>query len=121
VENWRLTYQNAGIDCLPPKRSRRLSRETEQAIKEKKERLIKIIHETPKAYGINRASWSLQALSDAYEKVYGERASRSSISEYFIAAGYKFKKAKKSLTSNDPTYRDKLTKITSARGATPFL
>jgi transposase len=113
VENWRLTYQNAGIDQLPPKRSRRLSKETEQAIKEKKERLIKIIHEAPNAYGINRASWSLQALSDAYEKIYGERASRSSISEYFIAAGYKFKKAKKSLTSNDPTYRDKLTKITS--------
>jgi transposase len=113
VENWRLNYQNAGIDRLPPKRSRRLSKETEQATKEKKERLVKIIHETPKAYGINRASWSLQALSDAYEKVYGERASRSSISEYFIAAGYKFKKAKKSLTSNDPTYREKLTKITS--------
>jgi transposase len=113
VENWRLTYQNAGIDCLPPKRSRRLSKETEKAIKEKKERLIKIIHETPKAYGINRASWSLQALSDAYEEVCGERASRSSISEYFIAAGYKFKKAKKSLTSNDPTYREKLAKITS--------
>ena len=108
-----MTYQNAGIDRLPPKRSRRLSKETEQAIKEKKDRLIKIIHEAPNAYGINRASWSLQALSDAYEKVYGERASRSSISEYFIAAGYKFKKAKKSLTSNDPTYREKLTKITS--------
>ena len=54
VENWRLNYQNAGIDCLPPKRSRTLAKETEQAIKEKKERLIKIIHETPKAYGINR-------------------------------------------------------------------
>ena len=39
VENWRLTYQNAGIDRLPPKRSRRLSKETEQAIKEKKDRL----------------------------------------------------------------------------------
>lgn len=114
VENWCLTYLHAGIERLPLQRSRRPSRETEQAIKEKKDRLIRIIHETPKAYGINRASWSLQALSDAYEKVYGERASRSSISEYFIAAGYKFKKAKKSLTSNDPTYRDKLTKITSA-------
>jgi transposase len=113
VENWRLTYQNSGINRLPPKRSRRLSKETEQAIKEKKERLIKIIHETPKTHGINRALWSLQALSDAYEKLYGERASPSSISEYFIAAGYKFKKAKKSLTSNDPTYRNKLAKITS--------
>jgi transposase len=29
VENWRLTYQNAGIDQLPLKRSRRLSKATE--------------------------------------------------------------------------------------------
>jgi transposase len=113
VEKWCLTYQNVGIDGLPPKRSRRLSKQTEQAIVEKKDRLIKVIHQAPNAYGINRASWSLQALSDAYEKVYGERASRSSISEYFIGAGYKFKKAKKSLTSNDPAYREKLTKITA--------
>jgi len=65
------------------------------------------------AYGINRASWSLQALSEAYEKTYRESASPSSISEYFIAAGYRFKKAKKSLMSCDPTYRKKLGKITS--------
>jgi hypothetical protein len=59
--NWCLIYEHAGIDHLPLKRPRRLSKEREQAIKEKKERLIKIIHETPKAYEINRASWSLQA------------------------------------------------------------
>jgi transposase len=114
VEKWCVTYERVGIDALPSKRSRRLSEETQAVIKEKKERLIKIIHETPKAHGINRASWSLQALSEAYEKKYGECASRSSISEYFVAAGYKFKKAKKSLMSGDPTYRDKLSKITNA-------
>jgi transposase len=113
VEKWCVTYEHVGIDGLPVKRSRKLSEKSETAIKGKKERLIKIIHETPNAYDINRASWSLQALSEAYEKTYGERVSRSSISEYFIAAGYKFKKAKKSLTSSDPTYREKLSKITS--------
>jgi transposase len=113
VEKWCATYKRLGIDGLPIKRMRKLSEETQTAIKEKKERLIKIIHETPNVYGINRASWSLQALSEAFEKTYGERVSRSSISEYFIAAGYKFKKAKKSLMSGDPTYREKLNKITS--------
>lgn len=114
IQKWCLAYEQAGIDGLALKRSRRLSEKSQAAIKDKKDRLIKIIHETPKAYGINRASWSLQALSDAYEKTHGERTSRSSISEYFISAGYKFKKAKKSLTSSDPTYREKLAKITSA-------
>jgi transposase len=112
VKKWCATYERLGIDNLPVKRSRKLSEKIQAAIKEKKERLSKIIHETPNAYGINRASWSLQALSEAYEKTYGERASPSLISEYFIAAGYKFKKAKKSLMSSDPTYREKLDKIT---------
>ena len=111
VEKWCIAYEGLGIDGLPVERSRNLSEESQTTIKEKKERLSKIIHETPNAYGINRASWSLQALSDAYQNTYGERASRSSISEYFAAAGYKFKKAKKSLMSFDPTYREKLNKI----------
>jgi hypothetical protein len=55
----------------------------------------------------------LKTLASAYHKTHGERISVSSISEYFTSAGYKFKKAKKVLTSDDPTYRDKLAKITS--------
>lgn len=106
-------YEHGGIDCLPLRRSKKLSDASVNKMNEKKERLIKIIHEPPQAYGINRASWSLDALSDAYEKTHDKRISTSSISEYFILAGYKFKKAKKSLTSNDPTYRDKLVKITN--------
>jgi transposase len=113
VERWCSLYEHGGIDCLPLRRSKKLSDASVDKINEKKERLIKIIHQLPKAYGINRASWSLDALSDAYEKTHGKRISTSSISEYFILAGYKFKKAKKSLTSNDPTYREKLAKITN--------
>jgi transposase len=112
VQRWCRTYGTTGIDGLPFRRSRKLGEASREAITGKKNRLIKIIHEAPNIYSINRASWSLKALSDAYEKTYGERVSRSSISEYVIAEGYKFKKAKKSLTSNDPTYREKLTKIT---------
>jgi transposase len=114
VEKWCQSYERTGIAGLPVKRSRLLSEESLTRIKLKKERLIKVIHESPRAYDINRASWSLQALSDAYYRTHTERISTSSISEYFISAGYKFKKAKKVLTSDDPTYRDKLAMITSA-------
>jgi transposase len=114
VEKWCLLYEHEGIKSLPLRRSRTLSEESLATIKAKKERLIKIIHETPKIYDINRASWSLHALRDAYQKTYGECISKSSISEYFVSEGYKFKKAKKVLTSEDPTYRDKLAKITNA-------
>ena len=112
VEDWCLVYEREGIKGLPLGRFRKSSEDSVAAVKSKTERLIKIIHESPKAYDINRASWSLQALADAYYKTYGERISMSSISEYFIASGYKFKKAKKVLTSSDPNYRDKLIKIT---------
>ncbi len=111
VRNWCRTYETAGIDSLPLNRSRHISEQSRELIQEKKNRLVKIIHEAPKAYDINRSTWSLQSLSDAYQKTYGDRISTSSISEYFRSAGYKFKKAKKSLTSTDPTFRDKLNKI----------
>jgi len=114
VEKWCLSYERTGIAGLPVKRSRASSEESFAKLKLKKDRLIKIIHESPRAYDINRASWSLQSLSDAYYRTHTERISKSSISEYFISVGYKFKKAKKVLTSDDPTYRDKLAKITSA-------
>jgi hypothetical protein len=56
----------------------------------------------------------LKTLASDYHKTHGERISVSSISEYFTSAGYKFKKAKKVLTSDDPNYREKLAKITDA-------
>jgi transposase len=112
IENWALLYEHEGMESLPSGRTRTLAQDSIRAIEIKKERLIKIIHENPRAYDINRASWSLQSLADAYYKTHDDCISKSSISEYFIELGYKFKKAKKVLTSNDPTYRDKLTKIT---------
>ena len=81
IENWCLVYEREGITGLPLGRSRKLSPDSVAAVKSKKERLIKIIHERPKAYDINRASWSLQALADAYHRTYGERISISSISQ----------------------------------------
>ena len=71
-----------------------------------------VVDAAPRLHGVNRASWSLIALAKAYERLYGASISRSSISEYFRAAGYRFKKAKKVLTSGDPQYREKLVRIT---------
>ena len=39
-------------------------------IKERKERLLRLIHETPKLHGLNRTSWSLTALTLVYNKLY---------------------------------------------------
>jgi hypothetical protein len=53
-----------GLEGLQ-KPGRKINRKLVQSIKIKKKNLIKLIHETPKNFGINRASWSLQCLKDA--------------------------------------------------------
>jgi transposase len=112
VDSWCRLYESSGISGIIVPRRKKQSEETLMAIDEKKKRLVKLIHESPHAQGINRASWSLHALCDAYQRIYGEYVSISSVSDYFRLAGYKFKRAIKVLTSNDPTYREKLTNIT---------
>jgi hypothetical protein len=47
-------------------------------------------------------------LSSTYETIYGSGLSKSTISEFFRKSGYRFKKAKKTLTSSDPKFREKL-------------
>ena len=75
--------------------------------------MIKLIHETPHLSGINRTSWSLKSLAQAYQQKYGESISKTMISTYVKTEGYSIKKAKKVLTSPDPGYREKLIKITN--------
>jgi len=112
VKEWISIYKKDGINGLYSKK-RKISEEITLRVEDKKSKLIKLIHETPSLHGINRTSWSLASLSHAYEKVHGMSVSKSSISEYIRSLGYSFKKAKKTLTSPDPLYREKLQKITS--------
>jgi hypothetical protein len=62
---------------------------------------------------VNRATWTLKTLCAAYRKIHGETVSTTSVSKYFNELGYKFKKARKVLTSPDPEYRTKLKQITT--------
>jgi transposase len=112
IKRWCQIYAAGGFDQLSLPRTKAQSTKSLDDLKAKKDRLIKLIHESPRLHDINRASWSLSALATVYERLYGASISKSSISEYFQAAGYKFKKAKKVLTSSDPEYREKLSKIT---------
>lgn len=112
IKKWRTIYLDHGLENLTFARTRIVSNQLIDGIKEKKERLIKLIHESPSLHNINRASWSLETLTQAYKKVYGETISRSTVSEYIHSEGYTFKKARKVLTSSDPEYRAKLQKIT---------
>lgn len=112
IKKWRrmfLTNVPASL-AVPSKKA--VNKERQPLITNKKQRLVKIIHEPPSLRGVNRTTWTLETLSAAYEKIYGESVSRSMVSQYFRELGYKFKKARKVLTSPDPEYRTKLKQIT---------
>jgi transposase len=111
VKRWLKLYINQGLEPLKMPRTKSISQMSLQIIKEKEERLIKLIHEPPLLHKIKRSSWSLDTLALVYQRVHNASISKSTISEIFKKAGYKFKKAKKVLTSNDPEFRIKLAKI----------
>ena len=94
------------------KRSNRQGAAKVAAMKQRRDRIIVLLHETPQIHGINRTSWSLKTLSLAFEKQYGESIGQSTISDYVKAEGWAFRKARRVLTSPDPNYREKLEEIT---------
>lgn len=113
IKKWRRVFLSEGPTSLALPSKKAVNKVRQALITKKKERLVKIIHEPPSLHGVNRMTWTLKTLSAAYQKAHGEAVSRSTVSQYFTELGYKFKKARKVLTSPDPEYRTKLKRITS--------
>jgi transposase len=111
IKKWRIAFLTRGIEHIDLRRTRKVSDDVKSAMERKSEQLIKLLHEPPSIHNVNRASWSLHTLCQAYESQYSEHLSTSTASEYIRAKGYSFKKAKVALTSPDPKYREKLNKI----------
>ena len=112
VKSWIDAYKQQGMVALRANRKRRQCARKLAEMEQKRNRIIEILHETPKIHGINRASWSLKTLAQAFEKQYGQPIGKSTLSTYVISEGYTFKKARLVLTSPDPNYREKLQEIT---------
>jgi transposase len=74
--------------------------------------VFSLLHEPPANHGINRTSWTMPLLSQVLKKN-GTQIGPALISKIIKAAGYKLRKAKVVLTSNDPTYAEKLARIRS--------
>lgn len=70
--------------------------------------LIEILHRKPKVYGINRSNWTQGSLASAFEKLYGQRPSNSTVGRLLKEAGLSWKKSRRVLTSPDPHYREKV-------------
>jgi transposase len=75
---------------------------------ERTKRIFEIFHHKPTAFGINRANWTHSALLNAYEQSYGETISRCTLVRILRRAGFRWRKARRVLTSPDPRYHEKL-------------
>jgi transposase len=76
-----------------------------------KEAVFKNLHSPPRLHGFNRTTWRMQDLQSALA-AQGLGIAVCNIRKIIRNAGYRFRKAKKVLTSNDPNYRQKLQAIT---------
>ena len=74
--------------------------------------VFKLLHEPPGDHGINRTSWTMPLLCKVL-KENDRQVGTAVVAKIIKAAGYKWRKAKVVLTSNDPTYSEKLARIRS--------
>ena len=77
-----------------------------------KDAVFKILHAPPHEYGFNRTTWRMADLKKVLA-TQGVRIAPSNIRQIIRVAGFRVRKAKKVLTSNDPDYRTKLQEITN--------
>lgn len=74
-----------------------------------------LLHEPPSANGINRTTWRMADLTRVlHEK--GTPVCAQIVREITKSAGWRWRKARKVLTSNDPEYRAKVQRILSILG-----
>lgn len=83
----------------------------EKIWQERKIKVIDILHGGPSLYGINRTSWSLEAIQEAYKRTHGEHLPIKALTNIIKRSGYSWRRARKVLTSPDPAYREKVARI----------
>jgi hypothetical protein len=109
VRKCRTKFESGGADALFARQSRSNRKVDNESLVSA---VFSLLHQPPAGHGINRTTWTMSLLSRVL-KANGTRVSPALASKIIKAAGYKLRKAKTVLTSNDPTYREKLARINS--------
>lgn len=103
-------YRSLGLESFLNKNRKEERKHDKEMFKEL---VFKILHTPPSEYGINRTTWTRKLIRDAAIYNEGYMIGRNTIDRIIKKAGYRFRKAREVLTSNDPEYKEKLKKITS--------
>jgi transposase len=104
IANYQARFEREGVKSLHWRSAGRAKDESVQ------NSVIALLHTPPSSHGLNRTSWTLTDLNRTLRKQ-GSPVSEKVISEIIRLSGYRWLKAKKVLTSNDPNYGNKLIEI----------
>jgi len=112
INNWLKAYTEKGLKGFDFGPNPRNHQQT-TLLKGRKEKLVKLLHESPKLHGLNRTSWSMRALTIVYNQLYSPKLTYEQVRWCIHQMGYKYKKSREMLTSPDPKFREKIKKIQS--------
>jgi transposase len=102
-------YAEGGVGALfAPRRNSRRKFDNEELRKV----LFDTLHRPPREYGINRTTWTVADLSRVLAQR-GQSASEDVVRKIIKSSGYRWRKARIVLTSNDPEFSQKLDRIKS--------
>jgi transposase len=101
---WLRSYEKGGIAGLveqpKPGRTRVKSKEIEAAVEE-------IIHRPPTDFGFDRSTWSLEAMVEYVFTSRNLQVGMQTVRDVLHEMGYRWRRAKHSVTSPDPDYEGK--------------
>jgi transposase len=109
IRTWIKAFNRNGLEGLnPPRKPRSDAPAHQAALDQKRRRILGILHDRPRSYGINRSNWSLPSLALAYRHEHAETIGSSTVGRLLKQSEYTMKKARKVLSSPDPEYREKV-------------
>jgi transposase len=101
------TYREGGVERLLAPMTRRPRKAESEYLKTA---VFRVLHEPPKDHGINRTSWIMRDLRAVLVRQ-GYPACLHVLRQIIQEAGWKWRKARIALTSQDPAYREKLAAV----------
>jgi transposase len=102
VRDYLSRFENGGLSALVPAKAAKPKDQPEHM-----QFLFSLLHSPPSSHEINRTSWRMDDLHRIMAES-GHRMSKKRIRNLINTAGFKWRKAKVVLTSNDPNYQTKV-------------
>ena len=100
-------FKRGGIQCLLDRTRKGVRKAADPHYADA---VFKTLHAPPSAFGFNRTAWRMDDLHTVLSNQ-GVAICKANIHKIIKNAGYRFRKARRVLTSTDPQYREKLQRI----------